>query len=233
MAAAGTDSRAGRYGAPPFKRAPRGPRQRWAFERELAGGPDGLLCGVDEVGRGPLAGPVVAAAVVLKPDAVLRQSTDSKLMTPAGRLAAMTEIAAAALAISWRAVSAAEIDRVNIRQASFLAMRRSVAALCVAPAVIVCDGEICPGMPFRTVGFPKADLHVPAVSAASIVAKLIRDAWMEDLARFHPHYGFERHRGYPTPEHLALLREHGPCREHRRSFAPVRELVQGTLFPVA
>ena len=229
MAGAGTDSR--RRGGPGPGPASRGDSaERWAFERRLAGGPERLLCGVDEVGRGPLAGPVVAAAVVLRPEARLTWATDSKLLDHAGRLRAIVEIASAALAISWRAVSARRIDQVNIREASFQAMRGAVTGLCVRPAVIVTDGEVCPRMPHETVGFPKADLLVPAVSAASIVAKLVRDAWMEDLARFHPHYGFEKHRGYPTPEHLEALRRLGACPEHRRSFAPVRELDQFPLF---
>lgn len=214
--------------APPARNAP--PRARWEFERRLAGGPEALLCGLDEVGRGPLAGPVVAAAVILKPGSVLRHARDSKLLSLEQRQRAAREISEHALAISWRAVSASRIDVLNIRQASFAAMRGAYAALGMAAHIAVVDGEICPGLPVDTLGFPKADSHVPAVSAASIVAKLVRDTMMEDLARFHPEYGFERHRGYPTPEHLAALRQHGPCPEHRRSFAPVRDLVASGLF---
>lgn len=225
-AGTGKDSRAIRG-----RRRDKAAAERHDFERSLAGGPGALVCGVDEVGRGPLAGPVVAAAVILKPDAFLgARVTDSKLLTHAGRILALPEIAASALAISWRAVSPSAIDRVNIRQATFLAMRGAVAALAVEPEVVVTDGEACPGMPYRTVGFPKADFLVPAVAAASIVAKVIRDALMEDLARFHPQYGFERHRGYPTPEHLEALRVHGPCPQHRRSFAPVRASLERELF---
>jgi ribonuclease HII len=207
-----------------------GPRERWELERALAGGPEALLCGVDEVGRGPLAGPVVAAAVVLRPGAILTRADDSKKLDLPARLRAMREISTAALAISWRAVAPASIDRVNIRQATFLAMRGAVAALSLRPAVVVADGEVCPGLSLPTLGFPKADGLVPAVSAASIVAKLVRDALMEDLARFYPQYGFERHKGYPSPEHLGALKAHGPCPEHRRSYAPVREALELTLF---
>ncbi|HVP39968.1 MAG TPA: ribonuclease HII [Candidatus Saccharimonadales bacterium] len=209
-----------------------GPLQRWELERALAGGPRRLLGGVDEAGRGPLAGPVVAAAVVLRPGAVLRHADDSKRLDRPGRLRAMREISASALAVAWRAVPPAVIDRVNIRQATFLAMRGAVAALAVRPAVLVSDGEPCPGLPEPTLGFPRADGLVPAVSAASVVAKLVRDALMEDLARFHPEYGFERHKGYPTPEHLEAVRLHGPCAAHRRSFAPVREALEPCLFEV-
>lgn len=225
MAKAGKDSRAA---AGPG--AARSAEERHAYERELSGSPLGLVCGVDEAGRGPLAGPVVAAAVILRPGCRLSDRvTDSKMLDLTGRKRAMDEIAAFALSICWRAVSAAHIDRVNIRQASFEAMRGAVAGLGMLPDVIVTDGEPCPGMPARTVGFPKADFLVPAVSAASIVAKLVRDVIMEDLARLHPEFGFERHKGYPTPEHLLALRLHGPCAEHRRSYAPVRECVELTL----
>ncbi|MBI5837939.1 MAG: ribonuclease HII [Candidatus Eisenbacteria bacterium] len=209
-----------------------GPGERHALERALAGAEGALLCGVDEAGRGPLAGPVVAAAVILKPRARLLLADDSKRLDHAQRLRAMAEISAAAVALAWRAVSPACIDRVNIRQASFLAMRGAVNALGWEPAMVVTDGEPCPGMPAPTTGFPRADGLVPAVSAASIVAKLVRDAIMADLARFHPGYGFERHKGYPTPDHFRALRSLGPCAAHRRSFAPVREALELSLFPV-
>ncbi len=225
MASAGKDSRSA--GGP---RPARTADARYAYERELAGSPSGLVCGVDEAGRGPLAGPVVAAAVILRPECRLSaRVTDSKMLDLPGRRRAMDEIAASALSFCWRAISAAHIDRINIRQASFAAMRGAVEGLGLLPDVIVTDGEPCPGMPARTVGFPRADFLVPAVSAASVVAKLVRDVIMEDLARLHPEFGFERHKGYPTPEHLAALRLHGPCREHRRSYAPVRECVELTL----
>ena len=237
MREAGKDSRGG--GAKPGPRTSpwtlraremRSPEAKYAFERELGGKPDALVCGVDEAGRGPLAGPVVAAAVILKPGFRLSaRVTDSKMLDLAGRKRAMDEIAASALCLCWREVGPAEIDRINIRQASFLAMRRSVEGLGLLPDVIVTDGEPCPDMPAHTVGFPKADFLVPVVSAASIVAKLVRDVMMEGLSRRYPLYGFERHKGYPSPEHLAALREHGPCEAHRKSYAPVRACLELSL----
>ena len=228
-AAAGKDS-ASRAPSEPAARV-QTPLERWSFERLLARGSSRLVRGVDEAGRGPLAGPVVAAAVILDPAALLTDAvTDSKLLDLTGRLLAMREISPAAVAIAWRAISPKEIDRVNIRQASFLAMRGAVAGLPFLPDVVVTDGEPCPGMPVRTEGFPRADFLVPAVAAASIVAKLVRDAIMADMARFHPVYGFDHNRGYPTPGHLGALREHGPCREHRMTYAPVRARLEMPLF---
>jgi len=193
----------------------------------LFDGPDdaGLerLCGVDEAGRGPLAGPVTAAAVILDPARPIDGLADSKALSAARRetLATLIRRDAYCFAVAWASVE--EIDRFNILGATMLAMRRAVAALAVRPGVVWVDGNRAPSidLPVRTI--VKGDALVPAISAASILAKTARDAAMNALHEQHPEYDFARHKGYPTPEHLAALRRHGPCIHHRRSFAPVRE----------
>ena len=183
-----------------------------------------LLCaGVDEAGRGPLAGPVVAAAVILDPERPIRGLADSKILTPERRevLAGRIRERARAHAVAFAAVD--EIDAINILQASMLAMRRAVEALAVAPEEVLVDGNRCPEVAFRVRAIVKGDRDVPAISAASILAKTARDAMLVALDREYPAYGFARHKGYATPEHLAALALHGPCPAHRRSFAPVAQ----------
>ncbi len=179
---------------------------------------------MDEAGRGPLAGPVHAAAVVLDPCRPIPGLADSKLLTPARREALAVQIRERALCWSVVAVDVVEIDEINILQASLQAMRRAVLALEPAPAAVWVDGNRLPdfaGHSFAMRAVVKGDARVPSISAASILAKTARDACMRELAVRHPGYGFERHMGYPTPEHFAALRALGPCAIHRRSFAPV------------
>jgi ribonuclease HII len=190
---------------------------------------DGLVAGIDEAGRGPLAGPVVAAAVILDPARPIDGLNDSKKLSEAARERLAIEIREKALAWAIAEASPAEIDRLNILQATFLAMRRAVEALSTAPERAVIDGnKVPPGLPCPAEAIVKGDGKVAAIAAASILAKTDRDATMRRLAGAFPQYGFERHMGYPTAAHFAALAEHGPCPEHRRSFAPVAQL---TLFP--
>lgn len=186
-----------------------------------------LVAGVDEVGRGPLAGPVVAAAVILAPERRIRGLADSKLLEAAERerLAVIIRARAVAWAIGW--VDAAEIDVLDILQASLLAMRRALQGLPVRPQCVQVDGNRCPsgrllGFDCRFEAIVHGDARVSQISAASILAKVARDAWMTAAAGVYPHYGFEQHKGYPTARHCAELARLGPCRLHRRSFAPVR-----------
>lgn len=177
--------------------------------------------GVDEVGRGPLAGPVVAAAVILPEGYVLAGLTDSKRLSARRReqLAAVLRDEAEGWALG--SASAAEIDVLNIHHATLLAMRRAVLALPEPPAELLVDGRFTPEGPWRATAVIGGDATVPAISAASVIAKVARDALLTELHDRYPAYGFDRHAGYPTPLHLAALAEHGPCPEHRRSFAPV------------
>lgn len=182
----------------------------------------GVICGVDEAGRGPLAGPVHAAAVVLDPQRPIDGLADSKVLSASTRQALALTIRAQALAFAVASATVAEIDHLNILQASLLAMRRAVLALRVRFDRVLVDGNQVPSLPFEVAPVIKGDARVPAISAASILAKTERDALMDRLARRFPQYGFAQHKGYPTPEHLAALAIHGPCRIHRRSFGPVR-----------
>lgn len=184
-----------------------------------------LVCGVDEAGRGPLAGPVVAAAVILDPGSPLAGLADSKLLSARQRERMAERIRAQALAWSVASASVAEIDALNILQASLLAMRRAVAGLIVRPQRVLVDGNQDPGLDCLTETIPGGDRTIPAISAASILAKTTRDAWMCALHQRHPLYGFDRHMGYPTRQHIAALRAHGPISEHRRSFRPVASLL--------
>ena len=185
----------------------------------------GLMAGVDEVGRGPLAGPVVAAAVILDERRTIRGLNDSKLLAPAVRERLSIEIRAKALCVSIGEATVDEIDRINILQAALLAMRRVVDGLRLTPQVVVVDGNQLPQVPMACRSIVGGDARVRAISAASIVAKVHRDRLCQDLHDEHPEYGFAAHKGYSTPEHLDALRRHGPCRHHRRSFAPVREVL--------
>ena len=180
-----------------------------------------LVAGIDEAGRGPLAGPVVAAAVILDPQRKVRGLRDSKVMTAEQRTSVAAEIRAKAIAWAVAASDVAEIDSLNILRATLLAMRRAVLGLAVVPVEALVDGDHCPQLPCPAYAIVKGDRDVPAISAASIIAKTTRDAMLEALDREYPMYGFARHKGYGTPEHLAALDLHGPCPHHRKSFAPV------------
>ncbi len=182
----------------------------------------GLVAGVDEAGRGPLAGPVVAAAVILDERAPVRGLADSKVLSPRRRELLFDQIRARALCCSIASASVEEIDRLNILQATLLAMRRAVAGLRLLPHRVVVDGNRVPLLPMTVAAIVKGDTKVAAISAASILAKVQRDRWCAELHAEYPDYGFATHKGYPTAAHLAALQRHGPCAAHRRSFAPVR-----------
>ncbi|MGK2285725.1 ribonuclease HII [Pedomonas sp. V897] len=184
----------------------------------------GLVAGIDEAGRGPLAGPVVAAAVVLDPSRLPDGIHDSKTLSRARREALLEAILDAAH-VGIGEAGPEEIDRINILQATFLAMRRAVEALPVSPAVALVDGNRAPRLPIPCHTVVKGDARCLSIAAASIVAKVTRDRIMDRLAREHPGYGWERNAGYGTAEHLEALRQIGPTPHHRRSFAPVRELL--------
>ena len=185
----------------------------------------GLIAGVDEAGRGPLAGPVVAAAVILDELAPIKGLKDSKVLTERARARLFDEIRAKALCCSIAQASVEEIDRLNILQATMLAMRRAVDGLRLRPHKVLVDGNRLPELTMAAEAIVKGDAKVRAISAASILAKVYRDRLCLELHAKHPQYGFDGHKGYPTPAHLAALREHGACAEHRRSFAPVRAVL--------
>jgi ribonuclease HII len=187
----------------------------------------GRLAGVDEAGRGPLAGPVVAAAVILDTRRRIRGLRDSKVMTPKQREEVAAVIRERALCWAVGEASVAEIDQINILQATLLAMRRAVEALQPCAEYALIDGNQLPLLAVPARAVIGGDASEPAISAASILAKTHRDAQMRALDAAHPGYGFAEHVGYATPEHLASLRRLGPCVLHRRSFAPVRELLDG------
>ena len=184
-----------------------------------------LICGVDEAGRGPLAGPVFAAAVILDPVKPIAGLRDSKKLSPTRRDELALIIQRDALAWSIAQCSAAEIDALNILQATMLAMRRAIEGLSVTPTLALIDGNRCPVTTVRTEAIVKGDDKVIEISAASILAKTARDALLIEMHARYPQYGFDQHKGYPTALHLARLREHGITPEHRRSYAPVRELL--------
>ncbi|MBV8208986.1 MAG: ribonuclease HII [Burkholderiaceae bacterium] len=184
-----------------------------------------LIAGVDEAGRGPLAGPVVAAAVVLNPRWPLEGLRDSKQLTAALRNDLAEQIRAQAVAFAVGQASVSEIDRLNILRASLLAMRRAIEALHPQPDLVLVDGTHLPLIAIAARAIVGGDASEPSISAASILAKTHRDKLMVRLHEKHPQYGFDRHFGYPTPQHLRQLRRLGPCPVHRRSFAPVRELL--------
>lgn len=185
------------------------------------------VAGVDEVGRGPLAGPVVAAAVILDPERPIDGLRDSKDLTASSREMLDQLIRENALAWALGACSPREIDEHNILQASMLAMRRAVEALDIAPDHVQVDGNRCPEITLSVEAIVGGDSSVPAISAASIIAKVERDRQMLEWHLRHPEYGFDRHKGYPTPQHLAALATHGVLEIHRRSFAPVKRCLAG------
>ncbi len=184
-----------------------------------------VICGVDEAGRGPLAGPVFAAAVILDPAKPIAGLRDSKRLSPIRRDELALIIQRDALAWSIAQCSAAEIDALNILQATMLAMRRAIEGLSVAPTLALIDGNRCPVAAIRTEAIVKGDDKVIEISAASILAKTARDALLLEMHARYPQYAFDQHKGYPTALHLARLKEHGVTPEHRRSYAPVRELL--------
>ena len=187
--------------------------------------PEGLVCGVDEAGRGPLAGPVVAAAVILDPNQPIAGLNDSKKLSAKRREALAIEIRAKALAWAVAEASVEEIDRINILQASMLAMRRAVESLAVQPSRALVDGNRCPELSCPVEAVVGGDGLVASIAAASILAKTVRDAEMMMLHATYPMYGFDRHKGYPTAVHVAALKEYGVSPVHRRSFGPVAKLL--------
>lgn len=188
----------------------------------------GLVAGVDEAGRGPLAGPVVAAAVILDPARPIAGLMDSKALSAARREVLFAQIQAQALCFCIAEASREEIDRLNILQATLLAMQRAVQGLATVPVRVLVDGNRLPLLAIPAEAIVKGDAKVPAISAASILAKVTRDHWCRALHARYPHYGFDRHKGYGTAEHLAALAEHGACPEHRRSFAPVAHVLEAS-----
>ncbi|OGT47862.1 MAG: ribonuclease HII [Gammaproteobacteria bacterium RIFCSPHIGHO2_12_FULL_41_20] len=180
-----------------------------------------FIAGVDEAGRGPLAGPVVAAAVILNPGQPIIGLADSKLLTEKKRQQLFHAIRKHALAWSVQAASAQEIDEYNILQATMLAMQRAVQALRVVPSLVLIDGNRCPDIPYPAKAIIRGDQTEAMISAASIIAKVVRDRWMRMADRKYPGYGLAKHKGYPTKEHVQALQKLGVSPIHRRSFAPV------------
>jgi len=189
-----------------------------------------LICGVDEAGRGPLAGAVFAAAVILDMARPIAGLADSKVLSAKKRERLAAEIQAHALAWSVATASVEEIDCINILQASLLAMRRAVEGLAVRPAEVLVDGLHCPAVAMPARAIVKGDSSVAEISAASILAKTARDSDMLLLHQLHPQYGFDKHKGYPTAEHLAALSLHGVSPVHRKSYAPVRRVLDAQPF---
>ena len=187
--------------------------------------PNDLLCGVDEAGRGPLCGPVVAAAVILDPARPIVGLADSKKLSEKRRNALAIEIREKALAWCIAEASVAEIDRLNILHATMLAMQRAVAGLAVMPGRVQVDGNRCPRLDVPCEAVVKGDSLVAEISAASILAKTARDALLVELDRRYPQYGLAGHKGYPTAAHLAALKAHGACEIYRTSFGPVRDII--------
>jgi ribonuclease HII len=195
--------------------------QQVAFSWDIPG----LVAGVDEAGRGPLAGPVVAAAVILDDLRPIAGLNDSKKLSAARREKLFDEIRAKALCCSIAQASVEEIDEINILQATLLAMRRAVEGLRLKPGKVLVDGNRLPVLDVLAEAIVKGDATVPAISAASILAKVTRDRWCAELDAQYPQYGFAAHKGYGTAEHLAALQTHGACPEHRKTFAPVTRVL--------
>lgn len=194
----------------------------------LAWDVSGLMAGVDEAGRGPLAGPVVAAAVILDDLHPIAGLADSKTLSPRSRERLHDEIRARGLCVSVAQASVQEIDRMNILQATMLAMRRAVEGLRLTPQCVLVDGNRLPVLPMQAHAVVGGDAKVAAISAASIIAKVERDRLCAELHKRFPDYGFDVHKGYPTPAHLDALQRLGPCPEHRTSYAPVRRAMGET-----
>lgn len=186
----------------------------------------GLMAGVDEAGRGPLAGPVVAAAVILDDQNPIAGLADSKKLTAARREWLFDEIRAKALCFSIAQASVAEIEQLNILQATLLAMKRAVEGLRLKPKKVLIDGNRLPVLSMMAEAIVQGDVLVPAISAASILAKVHRDRWCATLDQAYPQYGFSKHKGYGTAQHLAALQMHGACPEHRKTFRPVAEVLR-------
>jgi ribonuclease HII len=184
---------------------------------------DILIAGVDEVGRGPLAGPVVAAAVILDVSRPIEGLADSKRLSAKRREQLTEQIRHQALAFAIGQADVQEIDTLNILQASLLAMQRAVEQLSIAPHKVLVDGKFCPNVVYPVEAIVRGDQLIPAISAASILAKVTRDAQLCVLDKQYPQYGFAQHKGYPTQAHLNALKKYGICSLHRRSFAPVRQ----------
>jgi len=185
-----------------------------------------LIAGVDEAGRGPLVGSVVAAAVVLDDSHPIEGLNDSKKLTPKKREMLAEEIKNHAKAWSVSSIEPEVIDEINILQASLLAMKRAVEGLTLEPDFALIDGNKLPDLECKAEAIVKGDARVKSIAAASILAKVERDKQMLDLHKLYPEYEFDRHKGYPTKVHMALLEEHGPCPEHRKTFGPVRRLLE-------
>ncbi len=187
---------------------------------------EALICGVDEAGRGPIAGPVCAAAVVLDPSCSIAGLADSKLLSESRRETVAEAIRTSAFAWAVAFATVEEVDRLNVLQAALLAMRRAVDGLGLLPDEAWIDGNRCPPLPCRARAIVGGDRFHAAISAASVLAKTARDAEMRRLHERFPQYGLDRHKGYPTARHLAALHRHGVCEIYRRSFAPVRRLIE-------
>ena len=185
-----------------------------------------LVAGVDEVGRGPLAGDVVAAAVILDPAKPIKGLSDSKKLSEKKRLECLSRIEEEAICFAVARASVEEIDQINILRASLIAMARAVSALSTQPEFVYVDGNQLPKWKYKSEAVVKGDARIAGIAAASIVAKVTRDREMIALERIYPGYGFAKHKGYPTPTHLAALKALGPCVLHRRSFAPVANVLK-------
>lgn len=197
--------------------------------RHLTLSVNGLVAGVDEAGRGPLAGPVVAAAVILDDLQPINGLDDSKVLSERKRERLFDEIRARALCFCIAQASVEEIDTLNILQATLLAMRRAVEGLRLTPKLVMVDGNRPPVLPMRCETVVKGDALVAAISAASILAKVTRDRWCKEVDLTYPGYGFAQHKGYGTAQHLAALRALGACPQHRKSFRPVTEVLAATI----
>jgi len=180
-----------------------------------------IITGIDEAGRGPLAGPVVAVAVILNPKKPITGLADSKLLTEKKREFLFEHIKECALDFAIASADVLEIEQMNILQATLLAMQRAVAGLKIIPDLALIDGNRAPSLTCKTKIIVRGDQTEPAISAASILAKVTRDRIMHELDIYYPEYGFARHKGYPTANHLAALEKHGPCAIHRATYAPV------------
>jgi len=199
----------------------------YRYESQYLKTASGPVAGVDEAGRGPLAGPVVAAAVILERRRVPKGMNDSKQLTHEAREALFPQIMELAIAVGIGEASVDEIDLINIRQATHLAMARAVRALSVAAAFALVDGNDAPALPCPCDTIVEGDAKSVSIAAASIIAKVTRDRMMAALHETHPNYGWCRNKGYGTPEHLSALTRHGPTTHHRRSFAPVHNILYG------